>query len=135
MSGSFVASRGGAAPLAVPSGFRLTCVTDTLHNVVAPLAGPVAPRVGAPAGSGNQAGDGPRFEALLAAAAPHADLSPAPFAAVAVGPVVGRLAPTSALVLMEFSTDGYAELRCVDQLSGVAHCCQVPYLGPYRAPI
>ena len=116
----------------IPSGYKLSCITDTLRNVLAnPPGNPLS-------SSGLAQGQG-LVQGMLARRAPalgHGSTGNDPssssssssslYAAVvvAVGPVIGRLSPTSASVLMEFTNDGYAELRCVDQLSGVAHCCQ-----------
>lgn len=43
--------------------------------------------------------------------------------AVVVGPVIGQVTATSANILLETSEDGYLELICRDQLTGVEYSC------------
>lgn len=43
--------------------------------------------------------------------------------AVTLGPVVGRVTGTSAVVLMEFARDTHVELLCVDQITGAEFSC------------
>jgi hypothetical protein len=40
---------------------------------------------------------------------------------VTVGPVIGRVGPTSAIVLLEAAQDAHVELLCVDQVTGVEY--------------
>jgi hypothetical protein len=39
-----------------------------------------------------------------------------------MGPVIGQITPTSAIIILETFGEQYIELRCIDEITGVQHC-------------